>query len=74
MNLLLVEDDPSMRNTLERALSRRGMRVESCADGRDALALWRARPPDVVVLDLSPGWTACRCWSRPGARGWRRRC
>jgi two-component system response regulator TctD len=56
MNLLLVEDDPSMRNTLERALSRRGMRVESCADGRDALAQWRARPPDVVVLDLSlPG-------------------
>ena len=56
MNLLLVEDDPSMRSTLERALSRRGARVESCADGRQALALWRARPPDVVVLDLSlPG-------------------
>jgi two-component system response regulator TctD len=56
LNLLLVEDDPSMRNTLERALSRRGMRVESCADGRDALARWRAQPPDVVVLDLSlPG-------------------
>jgi two-component system response regulator TctD len=56
MNLLLVEDDPSMRGTLERALSRRGVRVESCADGRRALELWRARPPDVVVLDLSlPG-------------------
>ena len=56
MNLLLVEDDPSMRSTLERALSRRGVRVESCADGRRALELWRAQPPDVVVLDLSlPG-------------------
>jgi two-component system response regulator TctD len=56
MKLLLVEDDPSMRSTLERALSRRGVRVESCADGRRALELWRARPPDVVVLDLSlPG-------------------
>ena len=56
MHLLLVEDDPSMRSTLERALSRRGVRVESCADGRRALELWRAQPPDVVVLDLSlPG-------------------
>jgi two-component system response regulator TctD len=56
MNLLLVEDDPSMRSTLERALSRRGARVDSCADGRQALALWMAQPPDVVVLDLSlPG-------------------
>jgi len=56
MNLLLVEDDPSMRSTLERALSRRGARVESCADGARALELWRAQPPDVVVLDLSlPG-------------------
>ncbi len=56
MNLLLVEDDPSMRSTLERALSRRGVRVESCADGIRALELWRAQPPDVVVLDLTlPG-------------------
>ncbi len=56
MNLLLVEDDPSMRSTLERALGRRGARVTACADGNQALALWRAQPPDVVILDLSlPG-------------------
>ena len=56
MNLLLVEDDPSMRSTLERALSRRGARVTSCGDGAQALRIWREQPPDVVVLDLSlPG-------------------
>jgi len=56
MHLLLVEDDPSMRSTLERALSRRGMRVASCADGLQALVQWQASPPDAVVLDLSlPG-------------------
>ncbi|MBI2768712.1 MAG: response regulator transcription factor [Burkholderiales bacterium] len=56
MNLLLVEDDPSMRATLERALSRRGFQVAGCGDGRKALEMWRASPPDVVVLDLSlPG-------------------
>ena len=56
MNLLLVEDDASMRATLERALSRRGMRITSCGDGAQALARWREGAPDVVLLDLSlPG-------------------
>lgn len=56
MNLLLVEDDPSMRSTLERALARRGVRVTGCGDGTRALKLWRDTSPDVVVLDLSlPG-------------------
>jgi two-component system response regulator TctD len=56
MNLLLVEDDPSMRATLERALSRRGMRIATCADGAQALPRWREVQPDVVLLDLSlPG-------------------
>ena len=56
MDVLLVEDDASMRATLERALSRRGMRVAACGDGLQALARWRSNPPDVVLLDLSlPG-------------------
>jgi two-component system, OmpR family, response regulator TctD len=56
MNLLLVEDDPALRGTLERALGRRGLQVTACADGAAALARWIAAPPDVVVLDLSlPG-------------------
>jgi two-component system response regulator TctD len=56
MKVLLVEDDPSMRTALERALVRRGMAVASCDDGRAALARWKADPFDVVVLDLSlPG-------------------
>ncbi len=53
MKLLLVEDDASMRTTLERSLSRRGMQVRSCGDGGQALAAWTAFQPDVVVLDLS---------------------
>ncbi len=53
MNLLLVEDDASMRATLARALGRRGWLVRPCEDGEQALVQWRAAPPDVVVLDLS---------------------
>ncbi|MES2483805.1 MAG: response regulator transcription factor [Pseudomonadota bacterium] len=56
MKVLLVEDDPAMRSTLERALGRRGLQVTACEDGARALVQWRAAPPDVVVLDLSlPG-------------------
>lgn len=56
MSLLLIEDDPSMQAALQRALSRRGMVVAGCTDGRLALAQWKALQPDVVLLDLSlPG-------------------
>lgn len=56
MKLLLIEDDASMQTALQRTLSRRGMEVSSCTDGRRALAQWSEGQPDVVVLDLSlPG-------------------
>ena len=56
MRLLLVEDDPAMRETLQRTLARRGMQVRTAADGPAALSEWLASPPDAVVLDLSlPG-------------------
>lgn len=56
MKLLLVEDDPSMQTALKRTLQNRGMEVELRADGAQALARWKAAPPDVVMLDLTlPG-------------------
>jgi two-component system, OmpR family, response regulator TctD len=56
MRVLLVEDDATMRNTLERALSRRGMQLTACGEGARALALWKSAAPDVVLLDLTlPG-------------------
>jgi two-component system, OmpR family, response regulator TctD len=56
MKLLLVEDDPSMQTALKRTLQNRGMDVELCSDGRQALERWKSAPPDVVMLDLTlPG-------------------
>jgi DNA-binding response OmpR family regulator len=56
MKLLLVEDDPSMQTALKRTLLNRGIAVELCSDGRQALERWKAAPPDVVLLDLTlPG-------------------
>ena len=53
MKILLVEDDPSMRQTLQRSLERRGTQVVTCGDGARALDRWRASVPDLVLLDLS---------------------
>ena len=56
MQVLLIEDDPTMRATLERSLTRAGMRVQTCADGALALGLWQRLQPDAVLLDLNlPG-------------------
>ena len=56
MHLLLIEDDPALRTTLQRSLVRASMRVDVCGDGATALGIWSTLQPDVVVLDLSlPG-------------------
>lgn len=56
MKLLLIEDDPAMRQTLERSLTRLGWLVQSCADGSHGLVMWQRLSLDAVVLDLSlPG-------------------
>jgi two-component system, OmpR family, response regulator TctD len=53
MHLLLIEDDIALQSTLQRSLTRAGLRVDVCKDGAQAQALWASLQPDVVVLDLS---------------------
>ena len=54
--LLVVDDEPAVRTSLERALTLEGYDVELAADGAEALTRIEARPPDAVVLDiLMPG-------------------
>ena len=72
MQLLLVEDDATMQATLQRSLSLRGMAVTALADGRAALAEWRAHPPDAVVLDLTlPGLDGLQVLAQARAAGLR---
>ncbi|HEB77297.1 MAG TPA: response regulator transcription factor, partial [Methylothermaceae bacterium] len=51
-NILLVEDDPDIAQLVQMHLSDAGYQVESCADGRSALEMFRNRLPDLVILDL----------------------
>ena len=72
MQLLLVEDDPTMQATLHRALTRRGMEVTAAGDGRSALSQWAARQPDAVILDLTlPGLDGLQVLQQARSRGLR---
>lgn len=50
--ILVVEDDPIIRQTVEYALKRAGFETQGIDDGRKALDLARAVQPDLVLLDL----------------------
>jgi DNA-binding response OmpR family regulator len=50
--ILVVEDEPTLRETLVEALEAEGFRVVSAADGREALTTFRAEGPDLILLDL----------------------
>ena len=50
--LLVVDDEPAVRTSLERALVLEGYEVELAADGAEALERIEAQPPDAVVLDI----------------------
>jgi len=50
--ILVVEDEPSIREVLSLYLRRAGYEVEVAGDGRAALESLADRMPDLVVLDL----------------------
>ncbi|HET7026777.1 MAG TPA: response regulator transcription factor [Candidatus Limnocylindrales bacterium] len=50
--ILVVEDDPSIREVTALGLTGSGFEVESVADGLAALERFRARAPDLVLLDV----------------------
>ncbi|MCZ7437283.1 response regulator transcription factor [Micromonospora sp. WMMC241] len=62
--VLVVEDDASIREVSALGLRRAGFRVTTAADGPAALAVWRAGPTDLIVLDVMlprlDGFEVCR--------------
>jgi DNA-binding response OmpR family regulator len=55
--VLLVEDNAPMRELLATVLRRAGYDVVPAPDGQEALHLFAARRPDIVLLDVHmPGW------------------
>jgi len=51
-DVLIVEDEPDIRNLVVHHLTRDGFRCRTAGTGAEALARVRAAPPDLIVLDL----------------------
>ncbi|HEV3010075.1 MAG TPA: response regulator [Burkholderiales bacterium] len=50
--MLVVDDDADMRLTLKMALELAGYTVDVAANGREALAVQRAQPAEVLITDI----------------------
>jgi two-component system, OmpR family, response regulator len=62
--ILIVDDDPHIRQVLSFALGKAGMQTAEAADGESALGAIAAQRPDLVVLDINmprmSGLDVCR--------------
>lgn len=50
--VLIVEDEPALRDTLSYNLKKDGFNVEAVGDGRTALDSARRLKPDLIILDI----------------------
>ncbi|BBD54499.1 MULTISPECIES: response regulator transcription factor [Planktothrix] len=64
VKILVVDDDPAIRNLISRYLSQQDYQVEIASDGHSALERFEQFNPDLVVLDLNlpdtTGLALCR--------------
>jgi two-component system, OmpR family, alkaline phosphatase synthesis response regulator PhoP len=71
--ILVVEDDPAVRDVVEHALSREGMETATVENGEEALERLRGEPFDLVVLDVMlpgiDGISVCRELRADGENG-----
>ena len=62
--ILLVDDDPNIRQLVNLYLEKEGFEVMMAARGDDAVKMFKATPPNLILLDLMlpgmDGWQVCR--------------
>jgi DNA-binding response OmpR family regulator len=63
-SILVVDDEKTLRDTLEYNLRREGYRVHTAADGNEAIRLAYDERPDLIILDIMlpgvSGFDVCR--------------
>ncbi len=52
-SVLIIDDDPSIRESLEAYLEDRNFQVQTAENGKEGLKLIHSNIPDIVLLDLS---------------------
>ena len=62
--ILLVDDDPNIRQLVDLYLEKEGFEVTMADRGDDALQQFKASPPNLILLDIMlpgmDGWQVCR--------------
>jgi len=70
--VLVVDDDPSILDTVTSILSTEGYQVKSAAGGEEAIALVSTWRPTLVLLDmrmpLMDGWAVARALREAGSK------
>ncbi|MBR1871041.1 MAG: response regulator transcription factor [Kiritimatiellae bacterium] len=63
-DIIVADDDPSIRAAVEMFLASEHHAVRTAANGAEALAAWRERRPQLMILDvmmpIASGWDVCR--------------
>lgn len=58
MKVLIVDDEPLVRRSLEKVFTKAGHEVVCASDGTEGVSLWKEFQPDGAVIDvLMPGLT-----------------
>ncbi|MEQ1875778.1 MAG: response regulator [Bdellovibrionia bacterium] len=69
MKVLVVDDEPIVRRSLEKALQNRKHEVLTASDGRSGMEMWLKEKPDLVFLDiLMPGLSGLQVLKELGER------
>ena len=64
IRILLVDDDPNISHLIDLYLTKEGFEVTAAARGDEALKMFKASPPNLMLLDIMlpgmDGWQVCR--------------
>ncbi len=64
LRILLVDDDPNIRQLLNLYLTKEGYQVEMAERGDTAVTMFKQNPPNLMLLDVMlpgmDGWQVCR--------------
>ena len=64
LKILLVDDDPNIRQLLNLYLEKEGFEVTMASRGDEALKMFKTSPPNLMLLDIMlpgmDGWQVCR--------------
>ena len=62
--ILVVDDDPAIRNLIHRFLTKQDYQMESAEDGKSAMLIFEQFNPDLVILDINlpdaNGYNLCK--------------